>query len=127
MNRGTSIQAKADFVPKGSLRPLRDQIVLKPLEWTPSDIIQVVREGRPLRGKVVAVGPGDHHKKYSKDRKSFVYSKIFTPTEVKPGDTVELGGLNIYDGRGYMFKEVVIGREMHLICSEKNVCGVING
>lgn len=113
----------------GTLRPLRDKIVVKPLDWEPSKIISVVRKGRPLRGTIVAVGPGTYLKKYRKDangqRKSFTLSPFFQRTEVKPGDVVELGGLNQFDGLGYQFAEVVLNGELHLICSEKDVCVVV--
>jgi co-chaperonin GroES (HSP10) len=113
----------------GTLRPLRDKIIVKPLDWEPSKIISVVRKGRPLRGTVVAVGPGYHPKKYERDRngnrKSYKLSKHFQRLEVKPGDVVELGGSDVFDGLGYQFQEVVIGTELHLICSEQDVCGVV--
>lgn len=47
---------------------------------------------------------------------------MFIRTEVKPGDIVELGGLNVYDGQGYNFPEVVIGTETFLIAQEQDVC-----
>lgn len=108
----------------GTLRPLGDRIVLKPLEWKPSEIVDVIRHGRPLRGEVVAIGPGCNPKRYAPDRSSFKYMKRFQPTVVKPGDVVELGGLSTFDGIGYQFEEVVIGTEVHLICTEKDVAGV---
>jgi co-chaperonin GroES (HSP10) len=110
----------------GIVRPLGARIIVKPLEWRPSEVIEVVRSGRPLRGAVVAVGPGEYPKKYRKDangnRTSFEYSRHFQPTEVRVGDIVELGGLNVFDGHGYQFSEIVIGTETHLVCSEKDVC-----
>lgn len=116
----------ATEVVTGTIRPLGDRIIVKPLEWRPSEVVEVVRHGRPLRGQVVAVGPGAYPKKYRKDsngnRASFKYSRHFRPTEVKPGDIVELGGLNIFDGRGYEFAEILIGTEKHLVCSEQDVC-----
>lgn len=111
-----------------TIRPLRDKILLKPLEWKPSEILEVVRHGRPLRGEVIAVGPGSHPKKYKagpKGPRSLMdYSKRFQPTEVKVGDIVELGGLNIFDGKGYQFTEVMHGTELLLICQEADVVGV---
>lgn len=113
----------------GTVRPLRDKILVKPLDWEPSKIISVIRKGRPVRGTVVAVGAGYYPKKYEKDaagnRKSYKLSKHFQRLEVKPGDIVELGGLNQFDGQGYQFPEVVIGTELHLLCSEQDVCGVV--
>jgi hypothetical protein len=55
------------------------------------------------------------------------YSKHFRPVDVKVGDIVELGGLNVFDGEGYQFPEVLVGTETMLVCSERDVAGVING
>lgn len=100
------------------IRPLRDQIIVEPLNWEPSKIIEVAYSGKPLRGKVLAVGPGHYEKKYDGpkgNRKKTWDAKHFTPCDVKKGDIVELGGLEI---GGYLFatvrwgaKEVVIARE----------------
>jgi co-chaperonin GroES (HSP10) len=113
----------------GTLRPLRDKIIVKPLDWEPSKIISVVRKGRPLRGTVIAAGPGTYVKRYKKDangqRKSFTLAPHFQRTEVKPGDVVELGGLNQFDGLGYQFTEVTLNGELALICSEKDVCLIV--
>lgn len=110
------------------MRMMRDQILLKPLDWEPSKIISVVRKGRPLRGEVMAIGPGLHPIKYRKTNDPNVriadYSKNFRPTEVKVGDVVELGGLNQFDGQGYMFPEVVVGNVTMIICTERDVAGV---
>lgn len=118
--------APLDYLPAGTkLRPLRDRIIIKPLEWDASRIIFAIRNGRPVRGEVIAVGPGCYPKKYAKDRSSYRLSKHFQRTEVKPGDIVELGGLNIFDGAGYSFPEIAIGTERYLICQEQDVCGVV--
>lgn len=111
-----------EYLPEGTkLRPMRDGIVVKPLPWEPSKTVIAVRHGRPLRGVVVAVGRGNHRKLYRENRTKYVLSKHFTPTDVKPGDVVELGGLNAFDGEGYSFPRVMIGTELHLLCSEKDV------
>lgn len=116
----------------GPIRMMHDRILLKPMEWNGEDVhgegslIQVVRNGRPLRGTVKAVGPGHNLIKYKTNaqgkRAQMDYSKRFRPTEVKVGDVVELGGLNQYDGKGYQFTEVIYNGELHLICSERDVC-----
>lgn len=120
----------------GSLRMLGDRILLKPLDWNGESVhgegsmIHVERRGRPVRGEVMAVGPGCYPNRYksgTKDGKDFRKSyatKAFRPTEVKIGDIVELGGLNVFDGKGYIYQEVMIGTELHLICSEKDVACV---
>lgn len=105
----------------GTLRMIGDRILVKPLDWDASKSIIAIRHGRPVRGEVIAVGPGENPKKYKDGRSKFDYAKRFVRTEVKPGDIVELGGLNIFDGLGYAFSEVLIGTEFHIICNEKDV------
>lgn len=109
----------------GSLRMLGDRILLKPLEWDASKVLIAIRHGRAVRGEVVAIGPGCHPKKYkagAKGPKSLMdYSKRFQRTELKPGDIVELGGLNIFDGQGYAFPEVMVGTERHIVVQEADV------
>lgn len=112
-----------------NVRLLGDRILVRPLKWQPSKILEVVRFGRPLRGEVMAVGPGHHPLKYRrgpKGPKQFMdYSRHFRPTEVKVGDIVELGGLNVFDGKGYQFTEVLVGVETMLICAERDVVMVV--
>lgn len=114
--------------PTETLRPLRDGILLEPLDWNPSHVIDLVRFGRPLRGIVKAVGPGAYKKVYLKNsegqRCGYKDTMIFMPTEVKVGDTVELGGLNIFDGEGYKFDDIMVDGKTHLLCREADVCGV---
>lgn len=115
-------------VPKDSIiLCLRDQIIVEPLPHTPSDLIEVVEEMKPLRGIVKAVGPGHYPKRYDhpdKHRRTKMWdSKHFQPTEVKVGDVVELGspqGL-----RGYSFQQIMWGDTMHLVCREADVSGVV--
>ena len=116
-----------EVIPPGQkLRPLRDVIILKPLPFEPSDSIETVRFGRPVRGKVVAVGPGHNPWKYKLNaegqKAAMTRSNYFQPTTVQPGDEVELGGLNIYDGQGYSFQEIMYEGETHLVCREADVC-----
>lgn len=114
----------------GTLRMMGDRILLRPLDWDASKTIIAIRHGRPVRGEVVAVGPGCYPNRYKtgqkdgKDYRKSYATKGFRPTEVKPGDIVELGGLNVFDGKGYMYQEVVVGTELHLIVSEKDVACV---
>lgn len=106
-----------------TLRPLRDQLIVKPLKWEPSSVIQIAGSKRePLRGVVVAAGPGCYPKVYNKDRSKSWDSTVFRPCEVKVGETVELGGLEI---DGYLFPQLMIGNERHVICREADVCVVI--
>lgn len=108
------------------LRPLRDQIILKPLEWRPSTVIEVAGNKRkPLRGEVIAIGPGRRVLKYWKNSKGERIKMGETgqviPTEVKPGDIVEIGGLEI---DGYKFPTQVIDGVQYVICREADVCFV---
>jgi len=108
------------------LRPLRDQIILKPLPWRPSAIIEVAgNQRRTLRGEVVAIGPGRRVLQYWKngrgERVMMGESGQVIPTEVRPGDVVEIGGLEI---DGYKFPTEIIEGVEHVICSERDVCFV---
>lgn len=127
---GVRIERKStDLLPAGAkIRLLRDRLLVKPLAWEPSRILSPVLHSKPLRGLVVAVGPGYRQKKWkyssSGERIGMSETGRVIPTEVKPGDIVELGGLEI---RGYDFPQVLIGTELHFICQEQDVCGVIDG
>jgi hypothetical protein len=109
----------------GTLRMMGDRILLKPLEWDASKTIIAIRHGRAVRGEVIAVGPGHHPIKYKPNaqgkRGLMDYAKRFRRTEVQPGDIVELGGLNQFDGQGYQFPEVILNGVKHLVCSERDV------
>lgn len=110
------------IAPTERLRPLRDQIIVRPLQWTPSRTIQIAGNARrTLRGEAVAVGPGCYPKRYNRDRSKTWDSPAFRPTQVKVGDIVELGGL---ENDGYSFPTVLIGTELHVICREEDVVGV---
>lgn len=110
-------------------KPTGDRMLIRPLKWEPSKVLEVVRFGRPLRGEVMAIGPGLNPIKYRrgpKGPKQFMdYSRHFRPTEVKVGDIVELGGLNIFDGFGYKFTEVLIGTEVMVVATERDVAILI--
>lgn len=116
----------------GTLRMTSDRLLLKPLDWEgegvhgQGSVLAVIRRGRPLRGEVIAVGPGHHpvskRTPQANGTRRVEYSKRFRPTEVKPGDIAELGGLNIFDGQGYSFAEILYNGTPHLICQERDVC-----
>lgn len=120
---------RVDFVPaSATIRPLRDQIVVEPLPWEPSPIlkklgVEVVWQGGVLRGKVLAVGPGHYPKQYNKDRSKCWDSKSFRPCDVKVGDIVELGGLEIH---GYdHWLHIQWGDRKCIIAREADVTGVV--
>lgn len=121
---------RAEIFPEGTkLRMMGDRILLRPLDVKWSERIVVAREGRPVRGEVLAVGPGRHPIKYKPSSKPghrmATLANNFQPTEIKVGDIVELGGLNVFDGRGYEFPEVIVGAERLLIVTERDVAGVL--
>lgn len=120
----------AEILPEGTkLKMTGDRILLRPLEVEFLSVLEIVRAGRPVRGEVIAVGPGHNPIKYKPSSKPghrlAVLSNHFQPTTVKPGDIVELGGLNVFDGQGYQFPEVIIGTEKFLIITERDVAGVV--
>jgi co-chaperonin GroES (HSP10) len=103
------------------IRPLRDQIVVEPLDWEPSKIISVAYWGKPLRGIVRAVGPGTYPKKYDgrKGQRTKMWdAKHFRPCDVKVGDIVELGGLEI---GGYLHSTFWWGSIEMVLCREEDV------
>lgn len=103
------------------IRPLRDQLVVEPLDWEPSRILNVVYFGKPLRGTVRAVGPGRYPIKYNgrKGQRTKSWdSTRFRITEVKAGDVVELGGLEL---RGYLFQSFLWGDRRCILCREEDV------
>lgn len=123
-SEGIRLERKAtDVVPAGlKFRPLGDHILVKPIDWTPSKIVQVAGNARkPLCGEIVAVGPGMYPWKYNADRSKRWQSKRFVPTQVKVGDVVELGGLQ-YDG--YDFPQIVMDNQLYVIASERDVSGI---
>ena len=90
------------------LRPLRDRIVVKPLERPRSAVIAVVGEETPQVGRVIATGPGKHGK------------HGIQPLDVKVGDIVRFGA-------DYLsFPEYWEGNEKYLVLAEADVAGVVD-
>lgn len=90
-----------------TIRCVSDKILLEVLAWEPSKLLEVVYRGKPLRGRVLAVGPGRHLTQYDgpKGKRSKMWwSNVFLPVDIKVGDIVELGGL---EQRGYLFSTYV--------------------
>jgi hypothetical protein len=107
------------------LRPLRDVLIVEPLDWEPSGLLNVVYFGKPLRGRVLAAGPGCFPIKYNgrKGQRSKSWdSNVFRPTEVKVGDIVELGGLEI---GGYLFESFLWGNKRCIRCREEDVAVIL--
>lgn len=120
-----SLKGRTEIPADAKFRPLRDQIIVEPLETVYSAIIDVIRETKPMKGIVKAVGPGCYPKKYNHSDKSkrtkMWDSKTFKPTQVKVGDKVELGG---YQYGGYAFHTFYWGDKLHIICREEDVAFV---
>jgi co-chaperonin GroES (HSP10) len=105
----------------GNFKPLGDRMLVKPLKVELSTTIEAHWRGRTLRGQVVAVGPGEYPNIYNADRSKVRKSRVFRPTEVKVGDIVELGGIDI---GGYAFPRIMYRGEEHVLASEKDVAGI---
>jgi hypothetical protein len=111
------------------IRPLRDQIVIEPLPLDLNTTLDVVYTGKPVRGKILAAGPGLYCRKYFDsqgnptqrrgDRKTSKLSKHFRPCDVKVGDVVDIGGLDI---GGYLFPLIRWGDKDVVIAREEDVC-----
>ncbi len=114
-----------NFVPAGRrVRPLRDQIIIKPVPLALSERLQADWRGETVCGCIVAVGPGcfpNIHRRGFKDGKPYHtvhQSRVFRPTEVKIGDLVHLGGLEI---GGYLFPKVWFAGDWCVMCREQDV------
>ena len=118
---GVEITRKSLDIITGTVRPLGDRILIKPMRVKLSSTLIATWKGKPLRGKVIAVGPGEYPNRYNADRSHRKTSKVFIPTQVKVGDVVHLGGL---ENDGYTFPTFLLNGEDHLMISEKDVAGV---
>ena len=111
-----------------NIRPLRDQIIVEPLNRVHSQVIVTHEDTKPLRGIVKAVGPGHYPKVYDhpdKHKRTKMWdSNVFHPTQVKIGDVVELGGADL---GGYSFQTIHWGDTMHIICREMDISGIVDG
>jgi len=103
------------------IRPLRDQIVIEPLPLDLNTSLNVIYRGKPVRGIVRAAGPGCYPKKYDGPRgkrKKVWDSNHFRPCDVKVGDVVDIGGLDI---GGYLFPLLRWGDMDVMLCREEDV------
>lgn len=117
------------------IRCLRDYMVVEPLDWTPSKLIIVAGyQGEALRGIVRTVGPGRYLIEYQdaldghwgisvpKGRRiKSRDSKIFRLCEVKVGDIVEFGGLEL---KGFLHPTILLGTKEMVLCREEDVAGI---
>ena len=91
------------------LRPLRDFIVVKPIERIKSDIIEVIMDEQPNIGEVVAVGPG-----------SFNDKNKFIPNPIQVGQRVRFGTMGKDEYLKY--RPFFQNNERYLLMSWKDVC-----
>lgn len=133
------VQARADsldFIPGNeNIRPLRDRILVEALEVVHSRWL-IVPQGKPIRGRVLATGPGRFRLAYNAPKRYDTHpqdpnrrkrtkvweTKTFIPTEVKVGDIVELGVGT--EGRWQAF---YWGDKYCVIPQEADVCGIVDG
>lgn len=118
------------------LRCIGDRIIVEPLDWKPSNIIFIAGyEGKPLRGTVRVVGPGCYPLQYQDSltghwsfsvpkgrRKAMRPSKAFRPCDVKVGDIVEFGGLEI---GGFLHPTIMWGNKEMVLCREEDVAAIV--
>ena len=91
------------------LRPVRDRIVVRPIERVKSQVIHVVMDELPNIGEVLAVGPGERDKKGR-----------LIPNPIEIGQRIRFGGAENY----LSFPRVKIDGEELLVMSWKDVCFV---
>lgn len=126
-DRGVRFYDKSLNFVTGQIRPLREKLIVKPLPPALSQTLATNWNGEAVRGQVIATGPGTHPNIYEKgtqDGKPYRrvrQLKAFRPCDVKVGDIVQLGGMEI---GGYLWPHVLINGEDHILCSEQDVCGV---
>lgn len=112
------------LMPGETIKPLRDQIILEVLPLKLSETIIASFQGDSVRGRVKAVGPGTYpnrHYRGKKDGKEWRHIKAssqFRPTEVKIGDIVQLGGMEL---GGYLWPHLQIDGKDCVVCTEKDV------
>lgn len=120
---GVQINQAVEWFPAGTvLRPTLDRVLIRVLPWNPSRRLKIVSNMRPIRGRVMAVGPGGWQKRYYLNKKGERHKVGETGRkqhmDLKVGDVVDVGGLEI---RGYSFMEIMIGFERHIMCQEADV------
>lgn len=122
-----------DFIPAtDKLRPLRDQMIVEPIDVMHSSILVIPpHTSKLVRAKVLAIGPGHYpHDYLDKDghrgarkgeRVKMIHGTTFVPTQVKPGDIVHLDGRN--SGK-QAFDAFYWGDTYCLHCREADVAGI---
>lgn len=91
------------------IRPLRDKILVRPIERVKSQVIDVVMTENPNIGEIVAVGPGEYDKRGR-----------LVPNPCEVGQRIRYGTAREY----LRFQEVEHEGEKYLIMSHKDVCWI---
>jgi chaperonin GroES len=91
------------------LRPLRDRIVVRPIERVKSEVIDVIMEELPNIGEVLAVGPGEIDKKGR-----------LIPNPIEIGQRIRFGGMEDY----LSYPRFEDNGEELIVMSWKDVCFV---
>ena len=91
------------------LRPLRDRIVVRPIERVKSEVIDVIMEELPNIGEVLAVGPGEIDKKGR-----------LIPNPIEIGQRIRFGGMEDY----LSYPRFEENGEELIVMSWKDVCFV---
>jgi chaperonin GroES len=91
------------------LRPLRDRIVVRPIERVKSQVIDVIMDELPNIGEVLAVGPGEIDKKGR-----------LIPNPIEIGQRIRFGGMEDY----LSYPRFEDNGEELIVMSWKDVCFV---
>jgi hypothetical protein len=100
---------------------------VKPLPPHLSQTIHADWNGEAVRGEVIAAGPGTHpliHERGTRDGKPYHHtreSSAFRPCDVKVGDLVHLGGMEL---GGYLWPHLHVNGIDCILVSEQDVCGI---
>jgi chaperonin GroES len=90
-----------------NLRPLRDRIVVRPIERVKSQVIDVVMSELPNTGEILAVGPGEVDKKGR-----------FIPNPLEIGQRIRFGTAEEY----LSYPRCEVDGEELIVMSWKDVC-----
>ena len=118
------------------IRPLRDQLIIEPLDVIYSRTLFVQRSTKPLRGIIKACGPGafeigykDAQGKRTNDRAGprrrtqRHHTNRYVPMSLRVGDVVELGGA---EHEGYSWEGFFWGDVYHIHATERDICGIVD-
>lgn len=90
-----------------NLRPLRDKIIVRPIERIKSDVLHVIMDELPNTGEVLAVGPGE----YNKDGR-------LVPNPIEIGQIIRFGTMEEY----LAFPRFTTEGQEVIVMSWKDVC-----